>query len=304
MTLALLVTGAGGMLGSELVSQAHAARDVAFARGMTRADLDVTDAFAVRDVVHEWVRVVRSDSPFHTPVVVNTAAYTAVDDAESDEDAAYAVNAAGPALLSKVCAENGMQLLHVSTDYVFPGTSKTPYEPTDQTAPRTAYGRTKLQGERAILSLHPTGSWIVRSSWLYGGDHTHFVRTMTSLERTRETVSVVDDQVGSPTWVADLASGLLELSRSQVPAGVLHASNAGEVSWYGFARAIFEEIGTDPARVLPTTTAAFPRPAKRPTYSVLSQKAWRAAGLQPLRGWRPALAAAFAKEGDLYGSST
>jgi dTDP-4-dehydrorhamnose reductase len=123
---------------------------------------------------------------------------------------------------------------------------------------------------------------------------------MTSLERTRETVRVVDDQVGSPTWVADLASGLLQLARSDAPSGVLHACNAGEVSWYGFARAIFEELGTDPARVLPTTTAEFPRPAPRPSYSVLSQKAWRAAGLPPLRGWRPALAAAFAQEGDLY----
>jgi len=304
MTVALLVTGAGGMLGSELVRQARAARDVAFARGLTRADLDVTDPFAVRDVVHEWVRTVRSDSPFHTSVVVNCAAYTAVDQAEEDEETAYAVNAAAPALLANACAEAGVQMLHVSTDYVFDGTAKTPYEPSHPTAPQTAYGRTKLEGESAILSLHPKGSWIVRTSWLYGGAHPHFVRTMAALESSRETISVVDDQVGSPTWTGDLAQGLLELTRSAAPSGVLHATNGGEVSWYGFARAVFEELGADPARVEPTDAAGFPRPAKRPAYSVLSQNAWRAAGLSPLRGWRVALADAFQQEGDAYRGQT
>lgn len=298
MSLALLVTGAGGQLGRAVLARAHRAPDVAFARGLDRAALDLTDPFAVRDVVEEWARVVRADSPGHRLVVVNCAAYTAVDAAETDEEAAYAANAAGPALLATACADLDARLAHVSTDYVFAGDGSVPYEADDPTGPRTAYGRTKLAGEQAVRALHPGGSWVVRTAWVYGGGGANFVRTMASLERSRDTVSVVDDQVGSPTWTGDLASGLLELARSSGPAGVLHATNAGAVSWCGFARAVFTELGADPARVLPTDTASFPRPAPRPPYSVLSARSWVDAGLPPLRGWRAALAAAFAEEGD------
>ena len=298
MTLALLVTGAAGQLGHAVVARAHRAPDVAFARGLDRAALDLTDAFAVRDVLADWARVVRSDSPGHRLVVVNCAAYTAVDAAETDEEAAYAVNAVAPALLATTCAGLDVQLVHVSTDYVFAGDATTPYEVDSPTGPRTAYGRTKLAGEQAVLSLHPSGSRVVRTAWVYGGAGANFVRTMASLERSRDTVTVVDDQVGSPTWTGDLADALLGLSRSEAPAGTYHATNAGAVSWCGFARAVFEELGADPARVLPTDTAGFPRPAPRPAYSVLSGRAWAEAGLPPLRGWREALAAAFAEEGD------
>lgn len=298
MPLALLVTGAGGQLGQAVLSRAHRAPDVAFARALDRGALDLTDPFAVRDVVTEWARVVRADSPSHRLVVVNCEAYTAVDAAETDEETAYAVNAAGPALLATACAALDVRLAHVSTDYVFAGDASAPYETDDPTGPRTAYGRTKLAGEQAVLSLHPSGSWVVRTAWVYGGGGANFVRTMASLERSRETVSVVDDQVGSPTWTGDLAAGLLDLARSSAPGGVLHATNAGAVSWCGFARAVFEELGADPARVLPTDTASFPRPAPRPPYSVLSGRSWADAGLPPLRDWRAALAAAFAEEGD------
>lgn len=302
MTLALLVTGAGGQLGSELVRQAGAHRDIPFARGLDRHGLDLTDPFAVRDTVAEWARVVRSDSPAHRLVVVNAAAYTAVDQAETDEEAAYAVNAAGPALLATACAEADAALVHVSTDYVFAGDGEIPYEPGDPTGPRTAYGRTKLGGEQAVRALHPTGSRVVRTAWLYGGSGKHFVRTMAALERSHETITVVDDQVGSPTWTGDLASGLLALARSDAAPGTYHATNAGAVTWHGFAQAVFEELGADPARVLPTDTAGFPRPAPRPAYSVLSGRAWEAAGLPPLRGWREALAEAFRVEGDAFRS--
>ncbi|HUR13912.1 MAG TPA: dTDP-4-dehydrorhamnose reductase [Mycobacteriales bacterium] len=298
MSLALLVTGAGGQLGQALLGRAHRAADVAFARGLDRAALDLTDPFSVRDVVAEWVRVVRSDSSAHRLVVVNCAAYTAVDAAETEEDAAYAANAAGPAVLATACAELDVRLVHVSTDYVFAGDATSPYEVEHPTGPRTAYGRTKLAGEQAVLSLHPSGSQVVRTAWVYGGAGANFVRTMAALERSRDTISVVDDQVGSPTWTGDLADGLLALCRSDAPAGTYHATNAGAVSWCGFARAVFEELGADPARVLPTDTASFPRPAPRPAYSVLSGSAWVAAGLPPLRGWREALTAAFAEEGD------
>jgi dTDP-4-dehydrorhamnose reductase len=296
--LALFVTGAAGQLGVELVRQAHRAPDVAFARGVTRADLDITDPFAVRDAVQEWARVVRSDSPDHRLVVVNCAAYTAVDLAETDEEAAYAVNASAPALLATACGEVGARLAHVSTDYVFAGDASTPYEPEDPTGPRTAYGRTKLAGEQAVRELLPDASWVLRTAWVYGGGGGNFVRTMAGLERTRETVSVVDDQVGSPTWTGDLAAGLLALARSSAPAATHHLTNAGAVSWCGFARAVFEELGADPQRVLPTDTASFPRPAPRPAYSVLSGRTWAEAGLPPLQGWREALAEAFRVEGD------
>jgi dTDP-4-dehydrorhamnose reductase len=297
MSLALLVTGAGGQLARALLGRAQSATDIAFARALDRGRLDLTDSFAVRDVLTEWARVVRSDSRGHRLVVVNAAAYTAVDAAEADEEAAYALNAAGPALLATTCAELDVDLVQVSTDYVFAGDATTPYEVDSPTGPRTAYGRTKLAGEEAVLSLHPSGSRVVRTAWLYGAGSANFVRTMASLERTRETVSVVDDQLGSPTWAADLADGLLALCRSSAPPGVYHATNAGAVSWCGFARAIFEELGADPARVLATDTAGYPRPAPRPRYSVLSGRVWGTAGLPPLRDWRAALSAAFAEEG-------
>ncbi len=297
MSLALLITGAHGQLGAELCGQARRASDVAFARGVGRAELDLADPFAVRDTVEEWARVVRSDSAGHRLVVVNAAAYTAVDKAEEDEEAAYAVNAAGPAVLATACAAAGARLVQVSTDYVFPGDASSPYEVSSATGPRTAYGRTKLAGEEAVLALLPE-AYVVRTAWLYGGAGPNFVKTMASLEGSRETVSVVADQVGSPTWTGDLARRLLALARSSAAPGVYHGTSRGSVSWFGFAQAVFEELGADPARVLPTDSASFPRPAPRPSYSVLSGAAWDAAGLPPFPGWREALAEAFRVEGD------
>lgn len=298
MTLALLITGSTGMLGSELTRLVQGQRDIPFARGLTRLQLDLTDPFGVRDVVAEWARVVRSDSPAHRLVVINTAAYTAVDQAEGDEDDAFAVNAAGPAVLATSCLAAGARLIHVSTDYVFPGDAESPYEPGDLTGPRTAYGRTKLAGEQAVREILPEAGHVVRTSWLYGNRGPSFVHTMANLERTKDTISVVDDQIGSPTWTGDLAAALLALAGSDVPAGIHHATNAGATSWHGFAQAVFEELGADPTRVGPTDTASFPRPAPRPAYSVLGEKAWNASGLSPLQPWREALAEAFRTQGD------
>ncbi len=288
-TLALLVTGAGGQVGADLLAAVRGRRDC-FARGLRHPDLDITDASAVRAVVTAWARVLRGDDPAHRLVVVNTAAYTAVDAAEDDEAGAYALNARGPALLADACARVGAQLLHLSTDYVFDGLAQRPYEVADPTGPRSAYGRTKLAGEQAVLALLPEASWVVRTSWLYGGGSS-FVRTMARLEGERPTVDVVDDQTGSPTLSRDLADALLALAGSSTPAGCYHATNRGATTWYGLARAVFEELGADPDRVHPTTTGAFPRPAPRPAYSVLSPSAWDGAGLPPLRDWRPALVA-------------
>lgn len=275
-----LVTGAGGQLGSDLLAVLGPS-----ARGVTRADLDVTDEDAVRRAVRE------------VDVVLNAAAWTDVDGAETAEDAAYAVNATAPALLATAAREAGARLVHVSTDYVFAGDATRPYEVDDPTAPRSAYGRTKLAGERAVLDA---GGYVVRTAWVYGATGRNFVKTMAALERQRETLTVVDDQRGSPTWSYDLATALAELARSDAPPGVYHCTNTGEATWYDLARAVFEELGADPERVTPCKTEDFPRPAPRPAYSVLSDRAWRDAGLTPLRPWREALHAAFARVGDAF----
>jgi dTDP-4-dehydrorhamnose reductase len=298
VTVALLITGANGQLGSELVRQSRRASDIPFARGIDLPEVDLTDPFAVRDTVEEWARVVRSDSPSHRLVVLNPAAYTAVDKAEEDEETAYAVNAAAPALLAQACASVGARMVQLSTDYVFPGDGAQPYEPDDPKGPTNAYGRTKLAGELAVRDLLPDASYVVRTAWLYGQGGPNFVKTMARLERERETITVIDDQVGSPTWAGDLAAGLLALARSDAPPGSYHGTNRGSTTWNGFARAVFEELGADPERVLPTDSASYVTAATRPSYSVLSPRAWDAAGLPPFPGWREALAEAFRVEGD------
>jgi dTDP-4-dehydrorhamnose reductase len=277
-----LITGGGGQLGTHLDRALARSHDQVVT--LTSADLDIGAARSVDAAVAE-----------HRPdVVINAAAYTAVDQAEEDEDAAYRVNATGPGLLAAALARRGGRLIQVSTDYVFAGDAARPYEPDDPTGPRTAYGRTKLAGEQAARELLPTASWVVRTAWVYGGPSANFVDTMLRLEKDRDTLDVVDDQIGCPTWVADLADALLELGRSDVSAQTLHYVNAGQASWCEFAREIFRLAGADPARVHPVDTAAFPRPAPRPAWSVLSTATWAGAGLTPPRDWRAALAARFA----------
>jgi dTDP-4-dehydrorhamnose reductase len=276
-----LVTGAGGQLGHHLMGQLAGSGEAAV--GLTRTELDITSAPAVSAALAE-----------HRPdVVVNAAAYTAVDAAESDEATAAAVNGRGPELLARRLAERGGRLLHVSTDYVFDGTADRPYEPGDPTGPRTAYGRTKLAGERAVCERLPAAT-VVRTAWVYGGPGPNFVDTMRRLETERPTVDVVTDQVGSPTWAADLATGLIELGRRGPVPGVLHYVNTGQASWFDLAREVFRLCGADPDRVRPTLSAAFVRPAPRPAWSVLSTRSWTAAGLTEPRSWQQALAAALA----------
>jgi dTDP-4-dehydrorhamnose reductase len=280
-----LITGAGGQLGADLRRcLADSADDV---RALTRAELDITDESAVDQAIADY----RAD------VVINAAAYTAVDAAESDADAAYQVNARGPATLADALARHGGRLVQVSTDYVFSGDADRPYEVDDPTEPRSVYGRTKLAGEQAVRKTLPDASWVVRTAWVYGGVGANFVKTMIRLERERPTVRVVADQRGAPTWSADLARGLIELARSDAPAGVYHCTGAGETTWFGLTQAVFAELAADPKRVEPTTTDAFPRPAPRPAFSVLSPASWEAAGLSSMPHWRDALRAAFATDG-------
>jgi dTDP-4-dehydrorhamnose reductase len=274
-----LVTGASGMLGRDL-QRALRGRDVT---ALSRAELDITDPDAVRAAVagHD--------------VVINSAAYTRVDDAESHEAEAYAVNALGPRLLAEAAAASGARLVTISTDYVFDGRGTAPYPEDAPTDPINAYGRTKAAGEAFVRELAPATSFVVRTAWIYGAHGPNFAATMLRLAATHDTVSVVTDQLGQPTWTGDLAERIVALLDADAPAGIYHATNAGQATWFEFARAVFSEAGLDPERVRPTDSAAFVRPAPRPAYSVLGHDGWARAGLAPLRDWREALRAAAAE---------
>lgn len=272
-----LITGAGGMLGTDLAAALDRAGENVTA--LARRDLDITDGARV----HEVVRACRPD------VVVNCAAWTAVDDAESHEAAALRVNGDGAAHVAAACAGSAARLVHLSTDYVFSGEARTPYSERDAAAPRTAYGRTKLAGEEAVLRLLPGGSYVVRTAWLFGAHGPNFVATMIRLERERPHVEVVADQRGQPTWTADVAGQVLALIRSGAPGGIYHATSSGETTWFGLAREIFRLLGADQARVRPADSARYPRPAPRPAFSVLGHAAWARAGLRPIRSWDDAL---------------
>lgn len=272
-----LVTGAGGMLGRDLVVALRARGAEVIGPG--RAVLDVRD----RGRVATMVAGNRPD------VVVNCAAWTAVDDAQTREDDAFAVNATGPVNLAAACADTGAVLIQVSTDYVFSGTGSQPYAEDDPAEPRTAYGRTKLAGERAVLTRLPETGYVVRTAWLYGAHGPNFVRTMIRLEHERNTVDVVDDQRGQPTWTADVAQRIADLPGSGAPPGVYHATSSGETTWFGLARAVFAKLGADPGRVRPVDSSAMARPAPRPAYSVLGHGRWHGTGVEPIQDWRLAL---------------
>jgi dTDP-4-dehydrorhamnose reductase len=271
-----LITGTGGMLGQDLAA-VLAGQDVV---ALTRAELDITDLDSVRAAVRG------------VGTVINAAAYTRVDDAESEEATAFAINATGAGNVALAAAEAGATLVHYSTDYVFDGTATTPYPENHPTHPVTAYGRTKAAGERLVLERGPERTFLLRTAYLYGANGPNFTRTMLRLAADRETVNVVTDQVGQPTWTADVAALTLALLGSDASPGIYHATNSGSASWFEFARAIFETAGLDPERVLPTDSAHYVQRAPRPAYSVLGHAAWAREGLPEPRDWREALRAA------------
>ena len=276
-----LITGADGMLGRDLTSLLSAEGDEV--TGLNRAALDVTDAEVVAAAVQR-----------HRPdVVVNCAAWTAVDDAETREDEALAVNGRAVGYLADACADGGAALVQVSTDYVFDGHAEKPYAEDHPAAPRSAYGRTKLAGEQAARAALPDRSYVVRTAWLYGAHGGSFVRTMLTRARAGGPVSVVDDQRGQPTWTADVAAQIRALIAADAPAGTYHATSSGETTWFGLAQAVYELAGADLALVTPTDSAAYQRPAPRPAYSVLGHDGWLAPGIEPIRDWRDALERAF-----------
>jgi dTDP-4-dehydrorhamnose reductase len=265
----LLVTGAAGMLGRDVVAAAGDHEVVALAR----ADLDITDAAAVRAAVCD----ARPDA------VINCAAWTDVDGAETHEEAATAINGTGAGHLAAAAP----YLVHVSTDYVFDGEADEPYEEDAPTAPRSAYGRSKLAGERAI---DQTRAAVVRSSWLFGPHGRNFVDTMRRLGAERDELAVVDDQVGCPTYTGHLAPALVAVAERGLT-GVLHVAGGGHCSWFDLAVATFEETGL-PTRVRPASTADLGRPAPRPAFSALASTRGDAPVLPP---WREGLRAHLAR---------
>ena len=273
----ILLTGAGGMLGRDLDS-VLAGHDVT---AMGRTDLDITDEDAVTRAVsgHD--------------VVVNAAAYTKVDDAETHPDEAFAINAEGPRHLARACKAHGARLIHVSTDYVFDSNATTPYPEDTPRNPVSVYGQSKAAGEEAIAEEYPEGSIIIRTAWLYGEHGPNFPRTMLTLAKTHESVEVVTDQEGQPTWTRDLAGWIRLLVDRDIRHGVFHGTNSGHTSWWEFAREVYRLAGLDPERIHPTTSQSFPRPAPRPTWSVLGHDAWGDAGLPSPRPWQEALEEAF-----------
>lgn len=280
----ILVTGATGMTGSEVCEQATAAGWVVLP--LSRADADITDARLLADVARK----------FRPDVVVNAAAYTAVDRAESEAEVAIAVNSEGAGNVARAAASAGAPVIHISTDYVFNGKARSPYQPDASTDPIGVYGRTKLAGELAVREENPNHV-IVRTSWLFSHRGSNFVRTMLRLGAERDELAVVEDQIGRPTSATDLASAILVVARAVAgnpsQAGIYHFANAGETSWFGFAQEIFEQAKSlgerHTPRVAPIPTSEFPTPARRPSYSVLDTTSFTERfGVEP-RSWQSAL---------------
>ncbi len=263
----VIVTGAGGQLGQELVRIAPRASQLI---ALQRSDLDIGNT----EQVAELVQRERPD------VLINAAAYTAVDQAESEPEQASRINADGPANLASACAAANSRLIHVSTDFVFDGSASTPYTPDSVTSPLGEYGRSKLEGEQSVGEILP-GALIVRTGWVYSAFGSNFVKTMLRLMAERDELSVVADQVGTPTWARGLAEALWSAVDRPDLSGLYHWSDAGVCSWYDFAVAIAEEghamglLDSQP-RIKPIPASDYPTPAQRPAFSVLDKSSsWR-----------------------------
>jgi dTDP-4-dehydrorhamnose reductase len=271
----IVVTGASGMLGVDVcAAAAEAGFDV---YGLPRAELDIADAGAVGAAI----------SRLSPEVIVNCAAWTDVDGAESEYEDALAVNGTGAGFLARAAADAGAWVVHVSSDYVFDGRATSPYVESDGVAPLSGYGRSKLAGEREVAAAAPDSHTIVRSSWLFGTGGHCFPKTILRIAGERDTITVVDDQVGCPTFTGHLAGALIELCSSRI-AGVVHVAGGGECSWFEFATEIVSCADID-CEVRPGSTAATERPAPRPAYSVLRSE--RGASVPSLPDWHEGLTA-------------
>jgi dTDP-4-dehydrorhamnose reductase len=276
-----LITGGSGQLGLALQAELTV-QGIDFV-SVNSHELDITN----QPLVAELVESVKPD------VITNTAAWTDVDGAETSESAARAVNALGPQNLAIAASHVGARLVQVSTDYVFSGEGTTPWSENAEHNPQSVYGSTKSEGETFALEAYPTGSYVVRTAWLYSADRKNFAKTMTKLALNGAgEVRVVNDQVGQPTFTGDLAKQIIDLVKSDSPVGTYHGTNSGQATWFEFAQEIFKLAGADVSRVVPVSSSEYPRPAKRPSYSVLGHDAWVKTTVEPMRDWRIALAEA------------
>ncbi len=266
--LRVLVTGASGQVGRELVEVLRAGRQNVLL-GLSHSELDISDRERVLQVIGQW----------EPDIIINAAAYTAVDACEENVDRAFAANALGPRHLAEGARHVGSYLLQMSTDFVFDGTSPSPYREWDEAHPLSVYGRSKLAGEHEVLSLLP-GAAVVRSSWICGRFGTNIVKTVLRMAKNPEPLRFVDDQRGCPTFADDLAGMLVRMATARLP-GLFHVTNQGPTSWYGFARDVLTAAGQDADRVIPIKTAEMvpPRAAPRPPNSVLDNAALRLIGL-------------------------
>ncbi len=285
------VLGAGGQLGYDIVQSAPAQYDVV---AFGKADCDISSQDQCRIVIEQ-------EKP---DVIINAAAYTAVDAAESNRELAFAVNEIGVAHLAALVKQYGVRIIHVSTDFVFDGEKALPYLPSDTTHPINVYGESKLAGERRLLEVCPEQSIIIRTSWLYGAHGNNFVKTMLRLAKERDEMSVVADQMGAPTWAKQLADVIWTFVGMGDVSGVYHFSNAGEATWYDFAIEIMgvaKQVGLldRVATLTPIETKDYPTPARRPRYSVLDKSALIEAVGVPVMAWQDALGEMLVSYADL-----
>jgi len=276
-----LITGGAGQL------------SLAFQRELGKHEIDFVSLGSTELDIANPSSVEESVNSIKPDVIINTAAWTDVDGAESNESVAYAVNALGPQNLAIAAGKAVARLVQVSTDYVFSGEGTTPWSEDASRNPQSVYGWTKSEGEKFVMNSYSAGSYVVRTAWLYSADRTNFAKTMTKLALNGAgEVRVVNDQMGQPTFTRDLAKQIIDLVLSDSPMGIYHGTNSGQGTWFEFAQEIFNLAGQDVSRVVPVFSGEYSRSAKRPSYSVLSHDAWTKTTVEPMRDWRIALAEA------------
>ncbi|MBS4043088.1 MAG: dTDP-4-dehydrorhamnose reductase [Chitinophagaceae bacterium] len=279
----ILVTGKDGQLGFELqqIQKNYSSQFDFLFVGRKELDLSVPETIA-------------SFIEKHQPkYLINAAAYTAVDKAETEAELAFTINASSPSEMAKVCKEINCHFIHISTDYVFDGKKKSPYMPSDQTNPINIYGASKAKGEELILEHNPQ-SIVIRTSWVYSSHGKNFVKTMMSLMSERDEINVVNDQIGNPTYAADLAEAILQIvsklnNSNLIHSSIYHYSNTGNISWFQFAEEI-QKLSSHKCRVNPIASVSFPTPAKRSSYSVLDCSAIQKDFGVEIKNWKSSLA--------------
>jgi dTDP-4-dehydrorhamnose reductase len=277
-----LITGGSGQLGRAMAVELKKHNSDFIS--LNHSDLDITNSRQINECLNREL----------PDIVLNTAAWTDVDLAESHERLAWAVNAEGPKILAEACASVDAKLIHISTDYVFSGVADSPWGENTLLSPVSAYGRTKAGGERLILDTYAHGTYLVRTAWLYSPWGTNFVKTMIKIAlQDSKVINVVNDQIGQPTSASDLASQIYTMIDKNLTPGIYHGTNSGQASWFEVAQIVFSLLGQNVMRVEPISSEEFTRPAIRPAYSVLGHDNWNLKGVNPMKNWQTALEEAF-----------